>query len=247
MAVLFHQHDGPVNGAAGGHDQAKILPHDAEAPHGIIGSLKIEDLFRRGTLDAAVHNGQQPVIHFLHDGVVHRHPLQHAAERVQPHAAGDVLAFFLALGAVDLLRLPGAGRRLRRGFGRGGLQIDGGGDVVQAEPGLVLLGQPHFLQNAAGLIVRDDAGARLHILQIAFADAAQLGHLLQCHVPAQALGMQQISQTAHRDDPPIKNRIKTKAFWSIPHPCGEWTGKKMKNCSLFQVILRALRQKITKY
>ena len=23
-----------------------------------------------------------------------------------------------------------------------------------------------------------------------------------------------------------ENRIKTKAFWSIPHPCGEWTGKK---------------------
>ena len=80
-----------------------------------------------------------------------------------------------------------------RQFRRDGVQIDRRGDVVQREIRLRLLLQSNFFEDAAGLIVLNDALALLHIQQILLVNRAQLRHLLGRHAAARAFQMNQIA------------------------------------------------------
>ena len=201
MAVVLHEHDRAIDRALGGDDQRDIPRVDAEAAHGIVGSEEIEHLVGVRALDAVVLDGHQAVIDGLHDRVHHRHMLEDAGKRIQPDAAHHALALLVLGGGIAL----GAGEGRLLGLGRGGgggrldlEQVHRRGDVIEGEVRLHLLAQADGLENAAGLVVGNNAGAGLHGHDVAFAHAALAGHLLGGELGAQALGADQISQSAHK-------------------------------------------------
>ena len=129
--------------------------------------------------------GSSAVIHGLHHRVEHGYTLEYAGQRVQPHGTGYAFGWGFLRGG-DFFH-PGSGGLFHHG-GLHGLQVHRGGDVIQGEVGLGLLPQADGFQDAAGLVVGDDARSSLHRQNEALGYPALFGHLLGGHFLTDALG-----------------------------------------------------------
>ena len=62
VVIVFHQHDGPVDGRVGRHNERQISLMNAEAAHAVVGDEVIEHLVGVGTFDFSGNDGQQAMI-----------------------------------------------------------------------------------------------------------------------------------------------------------------------------------------